>query len=110
MSSAQPLAFTHSSDPIARLLAAFFAGRSPHTIDAYGLDLDDFAKIVRRYSLQAVPPLANMRALRAEAIRSFVALEPGSANELVFAYRNELLTRSKSTATIARRISVVKSL
>ena len=35
-------AFATSTDPIDRLLAAFFAGRSPHTVDAYGRDLDRF--------------------------------------------------------------------
>jgi hypothetical protein len=43
------------------------------------------------------------------ALRWFLAQTPGEANQLAWRYRNDLLTRQRSTATTSRRLSVVKS-
>jgi integrase/recombinase XerC len=100
---------TASTDPLDRLLAAFFAGRSPHTVDAYTRDLDDFCAFVRRYALAPRETLGTAT-LDREALEWFLQQPPGHANELTLHYRNDLLTRRKATATTARHLSVVKTI
>jgi integrase/recombinase XerC len=105
-------ASTASADPLDRLLAAFFAGRSAHTVDAYTRDLQDFCAFLRRYTLtQERNPIggASLDAMTS-ALRWYFEQTPGHANEIALNYRNDLLTLHKSTATTARHLSVVKSL
>ena len=99
-----------SADPLDRLLAAFLAGRSPHTVDAYQRDLDDFCGFVRRHTLTAETNPIGRAAQQRVALRWFLTQTPGRANEVALHYRNELMTGHKSTATIARHLSVVKSI
>src|SRR5688572_25409006 len=105
-------ASTASADPLDRLLAAFFAGRSPHTVDAYTRDLEDFCAFVRRYTLtQERNPIGSAsHNVMTSALRWYFEQTPGHANEIALNYRNDLLTRHKATATTARHLSVVKSL
>lgn len=56
---------TATADPIARLLSAFFAGRSPHTRDAYTRDLDDFCEFLRRHTLTDRNPIGQGAQCRA---------------------------------------------
>lgn len=103
---------TATADPIDRLLAAFLGGRSPHTVDAYRRDMDDFCAFLRRHTLTVEPnPIGSAsQEARTAMLRWFLAQAPGEANQIAWCYRNDLLTRQRSTATISRRLSVVKSL
>ena len=95
---------------IDRLLTAFLAGRSAHTVDAYQRDLSDFTAFLRRHSLAEPRPLVGSAGADTAALRWFLEQSQGPANEIAWAYRADLLTRHRSTATASRRISVVKSL
>ena len=79
------------------LAAAFLAGRSPATLRAYGLDLDDFARFVGAGSRQAATEL-------------LISQGNGWANSLALAYRADLQARGLSPATIARRLAALRSL
>ena len=52
---------TLDATPGRRLLAAFLAGRSPATLRAYELDLDDFARFVRGPTADAAAALLLSR-------------------------------------------------
>ena len=79
------------------LLAAFFSGRSPHTIAAYRADLDDFRAFVSAATVEA----AAARVLRGTN---------GEANGLALAWRAHLAGRGMSPATINRRLSALRAL
>src|ERR1044072_4705587 len=97
-------------DVIERLLSAFIAGRSPHTVDAYQRDIADFGLYLRRVIVgESTNPVGKTNAHK-ELLRWFFAQRPGRANELVLHYRHDLLARGKSTSTTARHLSVIKPL
>lgn len=79
------------------LLAAFFSGRSHHTIAAYRADLDDFRAFVSAATVEA----AAARLLNGTN---------GEANGLALAWRAHLAGRGMSPATINRRLSALRAL
>ncbi|MBN2711971.1 MAG: site-specific integrase, partial [Planctomycetes bacterium] len=84
-------------DRIPALLELFLSGKSPKTIEAYSADLNDFACYL---SVQEV----------GDAARLLLSREAGAANEMVLGYRNSLLARELSSATVNRRLASVRSL
>src|SRR3954453_14446022 len=83
--------------PAARLAAAFFAGRSPHTLRAYRRDLEDFARFAGGASAEA-------------AGRLLLAGGQGPANEGALRYRASLLECGLAPATVNRRLAALRSL
>lgn len=84
-----------AADPIDRLLAAFFSGRGPHTLDAYTRDLDDFTAFVRQHTLTTEKNPIGRAGRDTAALRWFFDQTPGQANDLVLHYKTDLLTRRK---------------
>jgi integrase/recombinase XerC len=84
------------ADRTAELLAAFFAGRSPHTIAAYRADLGDFAAFVSADTVEA-------------AAGRLLAHGNGAANGLALAWRSHLVGLGRSPATINRRLSALRA-
>jgi integrase/recombinase XerC len=78
------------------LVAAFLAGRNLRTLRAYGGDLDDFARFLGSPD-------------RKSAIEALLAAGQGGANAWALGYRNGLLARELSPATIARRLAALRS-
>lgn len=101
MQALAPIAWPGALEPIepphVRLLKAFLSGRSPRTLRAYGQDLRDFALWSRASSPE-------------EAARLLLACEHGRANEVALEYRNSLLERKLSPATVNRRLAALRSL
>lgn len=81
----------------ARLVDAFLSGRNAKTTDAYRRDLEDFRLFV------------NARTA-GEAARVLLSQGHGPANELVLAYRTNLVEKGLAPATVNRRIAAVRSL
>jgi integrase/recombinase XerC len=83
--------------PAARLAAAFFAGRSPHTLRAYQRDLEDFARFAGGATAE-------------DAGRLLLAGGQGPANERALRYRAALLGRGLAPATVNRRLAALRSM
>lgn len=79
------------------LLESFLAGRKPTTLRAYQNDLSDFATWAQRPTPAA-------------ACDWLFSLPACEANAIVLAYRGALLDRGLAAATVARRLSALKSL
>ena len=79
------------------ILEAWLAGRNPRTLKAYRFDLADFAR-----SSGAPSPAA--------AVDALLAGSAGLANRVALAYRADLLGRGLASATIARRLSALRSI
>lgn len=91
-------------EAIERLMTSFWSGRSPHTLVAYKLDIEDFcAFLVRNHGL-------DPRTLQLEVLRIFLCGGAGRANELVLGYRVDLKARGKAPSTTNRRLAAVRSL
>lgn len=90
-------AFPLSSEGAVRLVQAFFSGRKATTLRAYQNDLNDFRRFVGVETLGAA---ADM----------LLSAGPGRANALVLAYRSQLLEAGRTTATVSRRLAVLRSL
>ena len=78
------------------VLKAFLDGRNPRTLRAYDKDLNDFARSVGQ---------ANARA----AVELLLKLPHGQANALTLGYRAQMVERGLKSATIARRLSALRS-
>ena len=81
---------------VPNLIRTFLDGRSPHTLTAYGRDLDDFARF--------------LTGSRHEALGRFFAQPAAAANGDVLRYRHELVARHLAPATINRRLAAIRSL
>ena len=82
--------------PTFDLYTAVLSGRNARTIKAYQSDYEDFARFVG-----ATSPAA--------ALESLIILPHGIANAAALAYRAYMLERKLSPATVARRLSALKS-
>lgn len=84
------------------LLSAFFRDRSPHTLRAYTLDLEDFSGFMsRRVGTRTAP---------ADAVRLFLSAGGGLANELALHYRADLTSRGFAPSTVGRRLATLRSM
>lgn len=79
-----------------RLVEAFLTGRTEATRKAYAGDLMAFGRFCGRGPV--------------EAIDGLIQLDGGPANELVMRWRNAMVDRGLSPATIARRLAAVRSI
>jgi integrase/recombinase XerC len=79
-----------------RLIDAFLAGLGPDTLRAYDGDLKDFGKFLGGMESRV-------------AVGWLLALSGGHANEVILRYRNHLTEKGLAPATIARRLSAIRS-
>ena len=79
-----------------RLVEAFLAGRTQTTLRAYRADFADFAAWVGAIDSE-------------EAVQVLIANGNGQANGLALGYRNHLLERALSPATVNRRLAALRS-
>lgn len=80
-----------------RVVQAFLRARNPNTLRAYRKDLDDFAEFLK----VRTPEAATDRLLQSRV---------GRANELALEYRDALVLRGLTPATVNRRLSALRSL
>ena len=90
-------ALLSTQDGAHQLLALFFSGRSPRTLDAYRADLNRFCEFT------GVPDVA-------QAAKHLLALTNGEANALVLRYRSALIQSQLAPATTNRRLAALRSL
>ena len=82
--------------PGERLIAAFLAGRSQNTRDAYARDIDYFAAFT-----------GDNEANR--AMSRLLSLVHGEANGLLLAYRSHMIEQGLTPATVNRRLSAIRA-
>jgi integrase/recombinase XerC len=87
---------TPAVGPVPDILEAWLARRNPQTVRAYAADIADFARSVGAASPEA-------------AVDALLAGSAGLANGVALAYRADLERRGLATATIARRLSALRS-
>jgi integrase/recombinase XerC len=85
-----------AADAGARLHAAFLAGRSPHTLRAYGADLEAFAAFLGDPGAGA-------------ALSRLIGLPAGEGNGVLLAYRAHMIDAGLTPATINRRLAAIRS-
>jgi len=78
------------------LFAAFMAGKSQRTIEAYNRDLEDFGRFLKIETVS-------------EAARIFLS-EHGKANGIALNYKKNLMERGLQSTTINRRLAALRSL
>jgi integrase/recombinase XerC len=94
----EPTGSTPAPGPVPSIFEAWLAAQpNPQTRRAYAADINDFA-----HSAGAASPGAAVEALLAESA--------GHANAVALAYRIDLERRGLRAATIARRLSALRSL
>ena len=79
------------------LVAAFLAGRSAQTLDAYGRDLADFAAWCGAGAAE-------------DAARALLSGTAGQANATALGYKAALIDRGLAPATVNRRLASLRSL
>jgi integrase/recombinase XerC len=92
-----PIASSHAAD----VLQTWIAGRNPNTLKAYMRDLADFARFLFP---DATTPAAGA------AVEALLGFGHGGANQVVMRYAADLKERGLKSATIARRLSALKSM
>jgi len=75
----------------------FLSGRTPRTLEAYGQDLQDFARHLGAKSSE-------------EAVNRLLANGKGAANAAAHAYRGDLVARGLAPSTVNRRLAALRSL
>jgi integrase/recombinase XerC len=80
-----------------RLIEAFLAGRTPHTLRAYRRDLEDLARYLQVGGVAAIAGV-------------MFGLGPGPANLHALGYRAHLAGRGLAPATVNRRLAALRSL
>jgi len=81
------------------VLDAWLDGRNPNTLRGYRFDIGDFGRFLK---IKAGDPAA--------AVEAILSLGHGMANRVALAYRADLLGRGLAPATIARRLSALRSM
>lgn len=79
------------------IVETFLSGRNPRTFEAYGQDLQDFARHLGVKSSD-------------EAVRSLLGHGKGAANVTAHTYRADLLSRGLAPSTVNRRLAALRSL
>jgi integrase/recombinase XerC len=94
-----PVPFSSSSLPVgcSSIVETFLSGRNRRTLEAYGQDLQDFARFLGVKSSE-------------KAARSFLGRGKGDANAIAHAYQADLLGRGLSPSTVNRRLAALRSL
>jgi integrase/recombinase XerC len=82
---------------VRRLVVSFLAGRNPRTLEAYRQDLADFAGFMGAADLNTAAQL-------------LLGKNHGAANALALDYKNSLVAKELSPATINRRLAALRSL
>jgi integrase/recombinase XerC len=82
---------------VERLIERWREGRSPQTLRAYTSDLQNFAT-------------SMMMPSAGSAIDALLRMGQGEANELMRAYRSDMVDQGVASATINRRLSALRSL
>jgi integrase/recombinase XerC len=85
-----------AADAGARLYAAFLAGRSPHTLRAYGTDLEAFSAYLGKPGPGA-------------ALSHLIGLPAGEGNGALLAYRAHVIDAGLTPSTINRRLAAIRS-
>ncbi len=97
--AAEPLSIPGPATTIgpSDLIAAFYASLSPNTLAAYRRDLADFAQHISAPDVEV-------------AARRLLTGTSGDANALALAYRSSMVDAERSSSTVNRRLSALRSL
>jgi len=79
------------------VVETFLSGRTPRTLEAYGQDLQDFARHLGAKSSE-------------EAVNRLLANGKGAANAAAHTYRGDLVARGLAPSTVNRRLAALRSL
>lgn len=79
------------------VVETFLSGRTPRTLEAYGQDLQDFARHLGAKSSE-------------EAVNRLLANGKGAANAGAHTYRGDLVARGLAPSTVNRRLAALRSL
>lgn len=95
--STQELMNVQVTPSVESLISAFLSGRSPQTIEAYRIDLENFRSYLQASSIQ-------------EAAKILLEAGSGQANACVLHYRNGLKESGLQHSTINRRLAAIRSM
>lgn len=98
----EALIVTGETPTVARLMDAFFSGRSEHTLRSYRLDLEKFTRFLCRVFAKELS--------QERAFDLFLRAGSGTANEIVLRFRTDLQAQNFAPATINRHLASIRSL